>query len=143
MTKFGFAIAALCGAIFSAGSALAGAITITGGTDTAGDCTFACVYRYQQVYAASDFSGPLTITSVDFVAGNSGTWSAGASFTLSIGTSSLGVNNLSSTFANNIQGSTVFGTTVFSGTYTTNQLFGFLGSYNYDPSQGALIIDIS
>ena len=46
----------------------ASASTVDVGSGGAPDCTFWCVDRYQQVYSASVFSGPVLIDSISFFA---------------------------------------------------------------------------
>jgi hypothetical protein len=123
-------------------SARAASIIVDGGTSYNGDCTFACVERYQQAYDSSAFSGAITITDIDFRVSYGGTWSAGNSYRLTLSTSANEVGSLSSTFASNVGAdAAVFDTQSF-GSYSAGDYLGFDGSFSYDPTQGDLLVDI-
>jgi len=104
--------------------------------------------EYQQVYAGSAFSGPITITGLNFfntqidygaTQMHSGTW------TISLSTTSATWNTLSSTFSSNIGADN---TQVFSGDLGQPWTFGKTLSiilttpYTYDPSKGNLLMDV-
>jgi PEP-CTERM motif len=116
-----------------------------------GNCfPFGCAYsgEYQQVYTSSLFSGPITITDLEFfntvfdagaTAMNSGNWM------ISLSTTSADWNTLSSTFANNIGPNN---TLVFNGNLAQAWAFGDTLTINlstpftYDPSMGNLLMDV-
>lgn len=116
-----------------------------------GNCyPFGCAYsgEYQQVYSASAFSGPITLTGLQFfntaydnqvTAMNSGTW------TISLSTTSANWNTLSTTYANNIGADN---TTVFSGDLSQPWAFGdtlqvsLSTPFNYNPVNGNLLMDV-
>ena len=104
--------------------------------------------EYQQVYTAGAFSGPITITKLEFfntqfnssaTAMSSGTW------TIALSTTSANWNTLSTTFASNIGGDN---TTVFSGKLSQPWGFGNTLTINlstpftYNPLNGNLLMDI-
>src|ERR1035438_8225275 len=116
-----------------------------------GNCfPFGCAYsgEYQQVYTSSLFSGPLTITDLEFfntivnfgaTAMNSGNWA------ISLSTTSANWNSLSSNFASNIGANN---TLVFSGNLAQAWAFGDTLTINlstpftYDPTKGNLLMDV-
>ena len=107
-----------------------------------GDCTFACVVRYQQAYGASLFSGLTEIRGIDFTASNGGTWSENE-YAVTLSTAVNGVNQLVANFdANTGSDAALFETKSFSGSVAAGGLVGFSGSFNYDPTQGDLLVDI-
>jgi hypothetical protein len=117
-----------------------------------GNCApFGCSYRgeYQQVYSASQFSGPITITNLEFFntqynseaySMNSGTWNISLSIT------SADWNTLSNTYANNIGPDN---TLVFSGNLFQPWAFGDTLSislstpFTYNPAMGNLLMDVT
>jgi hypothetical protein len=102
---------------------------------------------YQQVYAASDFTGPLSIAGLTFYNSNhpGGSLNAGT-FTVSLSTTTAPVDGLNtSNFAANIGADD---TVVFSGTLPTLTPGGsftlpFDQQFAYDPLQGNLLINIT
>ncbi|MGD1101111.1 MAG: PEP-CTERM sorting domain-containing protein [Terriglobia bacterium] len=117
-----------------------------------GNCyPFGCAYNgeYQQVYTHGAFSGPITITGLEFfntqvnngaTAMNSGTW------IISLSTTSADWNSLSSTFASNIGTNN---TQVFSGNLSQPWAFGdtltinLTTPFTYTPGSGAnLLMDV-
>jgi hypothetical protein len=116
-----------------------------------GNCfPFGCGYQgeYQQAYTASAFSGPITITNLEFyntqvnfgaTAMNSGTW------TISLSTTATDWNTLSSTFASNIG---TDNTQVFSGNLSQTWAFGdtlhinLSTPFTYNPAGGNLLMDV-
>ena len=116
-----------------------------------GNCfPFGCAYsgEYQQGYTSSLFSGPITVTSLQFYntqvdasafAMNSGNWD------ISLSTTSADWNTLSSIYSANIGGNN---TLVFSGDLSQPWAFGdtltitLATPFTYDPSQGNLLLDI-
>jgi hypothetical protein len=126
--------------VLAEASATATTITV-GGTET-GDCTFACVQRYQQLYDASIFSGPAIVNSVSFFAFGS-SWTGASTWQMSLSTTSKTFGGLSATFANNVGGdAALFDTKTFTGTPNPGDLITFSGSFAYDPSMGNLLVDI-
>jgi hypothetical protein len=119
-------------------------------TNTGNSFPFGSAYsgEYQQVYTSSQFSGPITITNLEFfntqynnsaTAMNSGNWA------ISLSTTSADWNTLSSTYSSNIGSDN---TPVFSGNLSQPWTFGntlsiILGtSFTYDPSKGNLLMDV-
>jgi hypothetical protein len=116
-----------------------------------GNCfPFTCVYtgEYQQVYTKSAFSGPITITNLEFfntkydsgaTVINSGNWA------ISLSTTPADWNTLSTTYASNIGANN---TLVFSGDLSQPWAFGntlvinLSTPFTYDPSQGNLLMDV-
>ncbi len=111
---------------------------------------FGCAYlgEYQQIYARSQFSGPITITDIEFfntqinaiaTAMNSGNWA------ISLSTTSANWNTLSSKFASNIGSNN---TLVFSGNLAQPWAFGntlrvrLRTPFTYNPSSGNLLMDV-
>lgn len=105
--------------------------------------------RYQQAYAASNFSGPVVITGINFFAGGSATNLSrsytGGTFTLYLSTTPLGVNNLNETSnfdANRGVDNQLFAVRTLTG--TVDPVLAFTGTaFAYDPSLGDLLLDIS
>ena len=110
------------------------------------DCTFWCVDRYQQLYSASQFSGPIiNIGGISFFAspGNGSAWNGVSTWRMTVSTTSTALGAMSATFANNVGGdASVFDTKTFSGTPAFGDLISFTGSFNYDQSLGNLLVDI-
>ena len=116
-----------------------------------GNCfPFGCAYNaeYQQVYGASDFTGPLQIHSLELFNtqnDNGATETPTGTFTINLSTTQVGVNDISGTFAQNIGPDN---TQVFSGSINQSWQFGntlvvtFSQDYYYDPAKGNLLVDI-
>jgi hypothetical protein len=105
------------------------------------------VGEYQQLYARSDFSGPVTITGVDFA---SGTGSVGISrtinATISFSTSSATLTTMSTNYAANkgADNTQVFNSAV-SYVSAGNKSFDldFLTTpFTYNPANGSLLLDV-
>jgi len=111
---------------------------------------FGCAYsgEYQQVYTSSAFSGPITITNLEFfntehdsgaTAMNSGNWA------ISLSTTSVDWNTLSINFASNIG---LDNTLVFNGNLYQPWAFGdtlvinLTTPFTYNPSNGNLLMDV-
>jgi hypothetical protein len=104
---------------------------------------------YQQVYAASAFSGPITITQIAFA--SSGTFSSGPgtaiyNFNIGLSTSGAAPGVLSTNFAANRGADFV---QVFSGPLnvgiTDNDQFDLVINivpFTYDPAAGSLLLDV-
>jgi hypothetical protein len=127
-------IAALCVLLLSAAPATADTVLGLPADTGAGNCDpFGCAYadQYQQVYTHSLFSGPITITGLEFfntqinqgaTSMNSGTWD------ISLSTSPADWNSLSETFASNIGADN---TLVFSGSLSQPWAFGDTLTINF------------
>lgn len=116
-----------------------------------GNCyPYGCEYsgEYQQVYSHTQFSGPITITNLEFyntvysagaTAMNSGNWA------ISLSTASADWNTLSGTYANNIGGDN---TLVFNGNLSQPWAFGntlqiiLSTPFTYNPANGNLLMDV-
>jgi hypothetical protein len=97
--------------------------------------------RYQQAYASTDFSGPMSIVGIDFFNG-AGTLASGTYF-LYLSTITAGIDTLSdSNFASNLgSDNTLFGTFVLSGAAPGTLSFAG-GPFLYNPTSGNLLLDI-
>jgi hypothetical protein len=104
--------------------------------------------EYQQVYGASDFSGPILINDLEFfnTQFNSGSTSLPTgNWKIQLSTTQVGVNNITGNFANN-EGNDI--TTVYDDNITQAWQFGntlhlILGkSFLYDPAKGNLLMDV-
>jgi hypothetical protein len=119
-----------------------------------GNCyPFGCLYsqrgpEYQQIYSQTQFSGPITITGLEFfntqfnsgaTAMNSGTW------TISLSTTGKDWNSLSGNYAANLGTNN---TQVFSGNLSQPWAFGdtlhipLATPFTYDPTKGNLLMDV-
>ena len=101
---------------------------------------------YQQVYASSAFSGPMTITSVDFYRNTSGGGSGlviGGSYSVYLSTTSAAVNGLNGTNLTLNRGPdwTKVGTVV-GGTDTNPMLTIATSPFNYNPANGNLLFEL-
>jgi hypothetical protein len=127
-------------------------VTIGNPPDPAtGNCfPFGCAYNaeYQQVYASSDFSGPITITNLEFYDTQSNTHATQlptGNWTISLSTTSVTPSTIGATFASNLGGDN---TLVFSG--NINQPFAFGDTlqivlstpFAYNPADGSLLMDV-
>jgi hypothetical protein len=112
--------------------------------------------RYQQIYASTEFSGPILISGIAFRP--DATFGGAFSSTLpnvqiSLSTTSAAVDGLSPTFANNVGGNV---STVFSGALSLSSSFTgppngpkafdilitFATPFLYDPALGNLLLDV-
>ena len=135
----------------------ADAATLTVGTFESGNCyPFLCndsgissgqSLEYQQVYASSAFSGPVSITALTFFFASEFGGSSlvlDGSYKVSLSTTSAPISGLSSTAANNIgPDNTLFATFVVSShNVDSNPSFTITGvPFTYDPGKGNLLID--
>ena len=116
-----------------------------------GNCfPFGCSYNaeYQQVYNQADFSGPITITNLEFyntqVNGGSTSLPTGT-FTIQLSTTQVGVGTITGNFAANKGGDN---TTVFSGSISQPWAFGdtlvinLTTPFTYNPANGNLLLDV-
>jgi hypothetical protein len=104
--------------------------------------------EYQQVYTHSLFTGPITISNLEFYNtqfDSGSTMLGGATTTISLSTTSADWNTISATFAANIGANN---TTVFSGDLSQAWAFGntlhinLTTPFTYDPSMGNLLMDV-
>jgi hypothetical protein len=143
MMRVIYALAALC--CVSTCTLLGGSITL--GIDNGanifpfGGPTSGPGTEYQEAYDSTDFSGPISITGIDFF-GGSGTLYAGT-YTLSLSTISANINTLSDTnFSSNLGAdNTVFDVVALSGAAPSELTFTG-GPFNYNPGLGSLLLDI-
>ena len=101
--------------------------------------------RYQQVYAASDFSGAFSITGVTFIdTNNAFDTFTDATYTVSLSTTSKPVNGLDTvTFTNNIGlDNTLLFTGHLTGAIPTTFTLSGGGPFLYNPLAGNLLLDI-
>ena len=137
--------------LLAAMPAAAGIIVGVPADSGTGNCyPFGCSYtgEYQQVYSHTQFSGPITITNLEFyntvfnegaTAMNSGNWM------ISLSTTSTDWNTLSGAYANNIGGDN---TLVFNGNLYQPWAFGntlqiiLSTPFTYDPANGNLLMDV-
>jgi len=130
------------------------ATTVTVGNYDSGNCyPFMCndsgtssgvSIDYQQAYAASSFSGPITITSISWETwtGTLGDYVLGGSYDFYWGYSAVGLA-LGSSTASNYNGSATFLGTGIGGFNTGSTLTLSLGSgFTYNPGLGDLILEI-
>lgn len=130
-------------------------VTVGTGTPYNGTCgPFTCGIgrtRYQQVYSADFFAGPLRITSLTFPGLPQGNpWygvpivPASATFTLYLGVTSRAVDGLSTDLASNVTGPQQFFIRFpFPGTPYNNAALRFDGvGFDYDPAAGNLLLDV-
>jgi hypothetical protein len=107
--------------------------------------------EYQQVYNASVFSGPFTITALQFFASQStGPFPTGGNWTISLSTTSKDWNTLSTSFPSNIGADN---TTVFNGNIASLVPSPFtLGApmtinlstpFTFNPASGNLLMDVN
>lgn len=98
--------------------------------------------RYQEAYASSYFPGPIAITAINFFQSSGGNLYAGT-YQVSLSTITTSVSGLSDTNFNSNLGAnnTLFATVALSGTAPATLTFTG-GPFNYDPSQGNLLVDI-
>jgi len=116
-----------------------------------GNCfPFGCPYNaeYQQVYTSSAFSGPITITGLEFfnTQANEGSTSLPTgNYTIDLSTTSADWNSLSSNFSSNVGPDN---TQVFSGSISQAWTFGdtldiaFSTPFTYNPANGNLLMDV-
>jgi PEP-CTERM motif len=141
----------LCAALLLSIPALAGVTVGLPPDPFGGNCfPFGCGYNaeYQQVYSASQFSGIIVITDLEFfntqynngnALMNTGNWD------ISLSTSSADWNTISGSFGSNLGGDN---TLVFSGDLAQPWAFGntlhitLTTPFTYDPSMGNLLMDV-
>lgn len=98
--------------------------------------------EYQEAYSTTDFPGPMSITSIDFLQGF-GTLYAGT-YTVSLSLITADINSLSNTnLAGNIgSDNTVFTTAVLSGPAPSELVFSGVQPFIYNNYFGNLLLDI-
>ncbi len=146
-----FACFLLCLAFLVAIPAMAD-ITIGNPPDPGtGNCfPFGCSYNaeYQQVYGASDFNGPITITNLEFFNTQVDFGSTElplGTYQIRLSTTSVGVNTIGSSFSAN-EGADI--TTVFNGSINQAWAFGdtlhitLSTPFTYNPANGNLLMDV-
>ena len=116
-----------------------------------GNCfPFGCSYNaeYQQVYGAGNFSGPITITNLEFYNTQADLGSTSlptGTFTISLSTTQAGVNTISGNYAANLGPDN---TQVFSGSISQPWAFGdtlvinLTTPFTYNPANGNLLLDV-
>lgn len=136
------------------GTAMAGTLVVGTPADSLGNCyPFGCNYDswspsgiYQQVYTSGLFSGPITITGLEFyntIESGSATAMNAGTFTVSLSTTTADWNTLSGTPANNLGADN---TPVFSGSLVQPWAFGntlsimFATPFTYTPGSGANLL---
>lgn len=132
--------------------AVAGTVVVGTPADINNCMPFGCDYshqgngQYQQVYSNSLFSGPITITGLEFydtIVNSPATGMNTGTFTISLSTTPADWNTLSATPANNIGGDN---TQVFSGSLAQPWAFGdtlsitLSNSFTYTPGAGANLL---
>jgi hypothetical protein len=142
-----------CVALLAAVPAFAAGTVIVGNPPDVGtgNCfPFGCAYsgEYQQVYNSGQFSGPITITDLEFFNTQVNFGATGTNtgnFAISLSTTSADWNTLSSTFGNNIGTNN---TLVFSGSISQPWAFGntltinLTTPFTYNPGAGNLLMDV-
>jgi hypothetical protein len=154
--KAALAVAAVAAVVLAAPTAASATGIVVGSAD-AGNCyPFSCFASqppsdppglwgagttYQQVYAASAFSGAISISSVSFFQDVPGPMDS-ASYRISFSTTAAGVSGLDTTWANNIGGDAAeFGTYSLSGAMPP--VLTFVGTpFVYDPGAGNLLMQV-
>ena len=140
---------AVCATLLLPWSVSAGTITL-GGTDSNNVFPFASFYvgEYQQVYSATGFAGPVSITDIAFQTDPlSATTAFSGTYTLGLSTTAATPTAMSTTYASNVGADSV---QVFSGAVTVpsftvgsfDLLFHLTTPFSYDPSAGNLLLDI-
>ncbi|SRR5579883_202291 len=140
-------------------AAPAGAQNLVIGTPgQAGNCLpLGCAVPYhtavwQQVYDASNFNGPVTITTVTLYSTAvtvfsppqfNSTGGGGMTYTVSLSTTTKPLNGLASPYTANLgSDNTIIATRTLTGTVTSPVSFGPGPAFHYDPSQGNLLLTI-
>ncbi|HEY3756614.1 MAG TPA: hypothetical protein VGL42_10735 [Opitutaceae bacterium] len=100
---------------------------------------------YEQIYNAADFSGPLTIDSLNFynTQFHFGTEALNtADYSIFLATTNTAIGALTGNAATDDGGSdTLFGNYSLGGTFTTGSALTLAGAnYNYDPANGNLLV---
>jgi hypothetical protein len=131
--------------VFGLGLAEGQSVTIgTPSVDGGNEYPFgSTIPAYQQVYAATDFSGPIVISGITFFNTTNPAGSIDpATYQIELSTTSAAVNGLSATFASNYGSDN---TTVFDGILSGSASPSFTiptTSFQYNPSMGNLLLTI-
>jgi hypothetical protein len=149
------AFAALFAAWFAAPNLAHADVIVGNPAASGGDCIpFGCnffdvdeTFDYQQVYASTNFSTPITITDLEFFntvdLPAAGTEPQAGSYVLSLSTTQAAVDGLSTDLSNNLGPDD---TIVYSGGVPTlsDGVLTFVLStpFTYDPSKGNLLLDV-
>jgi hypothetical protein len=131
---------------------------VIGTTGVAANCVpLGCAVPYrvavwQQVYDASNFSGPASISTVKFYSTAAAVFSpaqynatdaGGLTYTVSLSTTNRSLAGLATPYTANLgSDNTVIGTRTLSGTVSNPVSFGPGPSFQYDPSRGNLLVTI-
>jgi len=125
-------------------------VTIGGAAETTNSFPFTNYHfqtpnRYQQLYTASNFAGPVFIDAIRFantrsVAGGLPGSIANGDYLIRFAVTSRPENGLTTDFDANVGGS---GSTFFSGMFTAGGLRIVGTPYLYDPSLGNLLLDVT
>lgn len=120
---------------------------LIGTSDGNGNCIpFGCDYattRYQQVYAASNWSGSISITSFSFFDSYFPGNLVSATFDFYLSTTSAAVNGLSTTLNDNVGADNSFFAQYVLGGGAAPGVLTFVGNpFSYDPNLGNLLIDM-
>ncbi len=122
------------------------AATIIGTPATGANCfPFGCSggTRYQQVYDAAGFDGPLSITGLTFYDPDNSSGSVSPrTFEIHLSTTLVAVDALSSTMDNNVGADDALFAMFTGGTSMTGTFTIFGTPFNYDPAGGNLLMDI-
>jgi hypothetical protein len=153
------AAAAALTVMAASGTETANAAPITVGVADTGNCYPALCndsgtsvgqsIDYQQVYSASEFSGPLTITSISFLFapqfGGAGLILSG-NYIIDLAYAANGVGGLSNSLSSNIVGGTenLFASASSNGTDSANPTATINGQtpFSYNPANGDLLLEI-
>lgn len=147
-----FALLAVGVLVLAVVPAMADIIIGTPPTPGSGNCfPFGCLYQaeYQQVYGSGDFSGPITITGLQFFNtqfDNSATELPNGSYTITLSTTQVGVDTITGNFAANLGADVA---TVFVGNINQPWTFGdtltisLSTPFTYDPANGNLLMDVT
>ena len=149
------ALAAMFGAWLAAPNLAQADVTVGNPPASGGNCIpFGCNFfddisiDYQQVYSSTNFSGPITITDLEFFNTvdhtGGGTDAQAGSYLISLSTTQAAVGGLDSTDLSNNLGPD--NTTVYLGDVPTLSggvlRFVLTTPFTYDPSKGNLLLDI-
>lgn len=100
--------------------------------------TFVGIGEYQQLYAASAFSGPVDITGITFFPGSVFPGTISGNYSIRLSTTTVALDSLSTAYANNIGADNSL---FFSGSVSGVMTFSG-GPFLYDPSNGNLLMDV-
>ena len=140
--------------VLAATPALADSFTIGSGTGGGfvrpfGCGADGCLGESQEVYAATAFGGPITITQIGFEsAPNQPATSVAATFTLGLSTTTATPSTLNTTYAlnrgpdfTNVFAGTITDTAVSGGTF--DLVIPLVAPFTYNPASGNLLVDVN